>query len=193
MAAKFDVERIRKDFPLLARRINGKPLIYLDSAATSMKPLSVINAVSDFYKNSNANVHRGLHTLSEEATEQYENARRKIASFVNAEYKETIFVRNTTEGINLIAKAFVGELVKKGDVILLTEMEHHSNIVPWQMVAKEKGASIEYIPLTDEGILDLKKAKELLAKKPVFFSLVHISNVLGTINPIKEIDTHLSF
>lgn len=187
MAAKFDVERVRKDFPILQRKINGKQVIYLDSAATAQKPQAVIDTISNFYKNNNANVHRGLHTLSEESTNLYEGARKKIAKFINADYKETIFTRNASEGINLVAKSFVAPRVKKGDTILITEMEHHSNIVPWQMLVEEKGVKVEYIPFTDEGVLDMKKAKELIAKKPVFFSLVHISNVLGTVNPVREL------
>ncbi len=178
---------VRKDFPILKRKINGKQLIYLDSAATSQRPLAVINAVNEFYKNSNANIHRGLHSLSEEATELYENARKKISSFINASEKETIFVRNATEGINLVARVFVAPKVKKNEVILLTEMEHHSNIVPWQLLAKAKGVKLKFIPITKEGTLDLKKAKEMLKEKPAFFSLTHVSNVLGTINPIKEL------
>ncbi len=189
MGKEFDVERVRKDFPILSRKVNGKRLVYLDSAASSEKPASMINAVNEFYKRSYANIHRGLHTLSGEATELYEHARKNIASFINADPKETIFVRNATEGINLVARSFVAPGLKKGDVVLLTEMEHHSNIVPWQMLAKGKGAVIKYVPFNDEGFLDLKKAEALLKEKPKFFSFVHVSNVLGTINPAKELVT----
>ena len=187
MARSYDVERVREDFPILKRKVHGKLLVYLDSAATSMKPAVVIKTIEDFYKTSNANIHRGLHTLSEEATKEYEDARRRVAAFINADAKETIFVRNATEGINLVGRSFVASRVKKGDVILLTEMEHHSNIVPWQMLAEEKGGELKFVPIDEDGSLDLKKAKELLAQKPSFFSFAHVSNVLGTVNPVKEL------
>ena len=179
--------RIRKDFPIFKRKVHGKPLTYLDSGASSEKPLIVIKTIEEFYKQHNANVHRGLHTLSDEATTLYEDARKRIAMFINADSKETIFVRNATEGINLVARSFVASRVKKGDVILLTEMEHHANIIPWHMLSQAKGVKLQFIPVTKEGILDLKKAEELLSKRPAFFSFTSISNVLGTINPVKEL------
>ncbi|MFA4886916.1 MAG: cysteine desulfurase [Candidatus Nanoarchaeia archaeon] len=178
---------IRKDFPILKRKIHNKQLVYLDSAASSEKPLIVIKTIEEFYKQHYANVHRGLHTLSDEATTLYEDARKRIAMFINADVKETIFVRNATEGINLVARSFVASRVKKGDVILLTEMEHHANIVPWHMLSQAKGVKLQFIPVTKEGILDLKKAETYLSKKPAFFSFTSISNVLGTINPAKEL------
>src|SRR3990167_3010629 len=182
-----DITNLRKDFPILKRKINGKDLIYLDSAATTQRPSSVIEAIKEFYENNNANINRGIHTLGDEATRMYEETRKKVAAFINANYKEIVFVRNATEAINLVVHAYVKPKLKENDVILLTEMEHHANLVSWQIIAKEKRAKIEYIPITEEGELDIKKAKEMLAKKPRFLALTHISNVLGTINPVKEI------
>lgn len=187
MASKFDVSRVRKDFPILKRKVNGKDLVYLDSAATAQRPVPVIKAVESFCRESNANVHRGLHALSEEATLRYEGARKKVADFIDASSKEIIFVRNATEGINLVARSFVAPKLKKGDVVLLTEMEHHSNIVPWQLLAKAKGAVLRFVPVTKEGLLDMKAAEVLLGQKPVFFSFVHVSNVLGTVNPAERL------
>ncbi len=175
------------DFPILAQRINGKPLVYLDSAATSQKPLQVISEISRFYQEDYSNVHRGMNTLSERATDCYEGARKKVARFVNAGLEEIIFVRNATEGLNLIARTFGIENVKEGSTILLTEMEHHSNLVPWQLLAKEKNVKLEFIPVTDQGELDLDEAQRLLGQKPALFSFTHMSNVLGTINPVKEL------
>ena len=174
-----------KDFPILSRKVNKKRLVYLDSGATSQKPKAVINEVKRFYEEYNANVHRGLHSLSEIATREYEGARMKVAQFINAQSKEIIFVRNTTEAINLAAHSFAKPRLKKGDVILLTEMEHHSNIVPWQLIAKETGAALEYVPIDNEGKLDLSAAERMLKRKPKMFAFAHVSNVLGTINPVK--------
>jgi len=178
---------VRKDFPILNQKINGKQLIYLDSAATSLRPSQVLNATAEYYEKYSANVHRGLHTLSHIATNKYEEARLKIAKFINANPKEIIFVRNATEGINIIANSYGKANTKFGDTILLTEMEHHSNIVPWQLLAREKNLSIKYIPITTEGRLDLNKAKEMLKEKPKILAITHASNVLGTVNPIKDI------
>ncbi len=177
----------RNDFPIFKQKVNGKPLVYLDSAATSQKPRAVIEAIVKYYEEYNANVHRGLHYLSELATRKYEEARKKVAQFVNAQSKEIIFVRNTTEAINLVAHAYVKPMLQNGDRILLTEMEHHSNIVPWQLIAKEKGAIVEYVPVTPDGMLDIAQLKKSLEKKPKMMALTHVSNVLGTINPVHEI------
>ncbi len=179
---------IRPDFPILKRKVNGKPLIYFDNAATSQKPKAVIDAIATFYKTSNANIHRGIHTLSEEATAQYEDVRNKVATFIHApRAEEIIFTRNTTESINLVAQTWGRANIKAGDEILLTEMEHHSNIVPWQMLAKETGAVLRFIPVTKEGELDLQAFSKLFNVKTKFLGVVHVSNVLGTINPIQQI------
>ncbi len=181
-----DTAAIRADFPILSREVRpGVPLVYLDSAATSQKPAVVIEAMERYYRNSNANIHRGVHTLAEEATGLYEGARDRVASFINANSrKEIIFTRNTTEAINLVANAWGRANLKAGDVIVLTEMEHHSNLVPWQMLAAEKGAIIEIIPVTDDGELDLSTLDAILQKSPKIVCCTHMSNVLVTINPI---------
>ena len=180
---------IRGDFPVLDQRVRGKPLVYLDNAATTQKPRQVIEAVSRFYERDNSNVHRGLHELSNRATAQFEAARERVARFIGAPSAETvIFTRGTTEGINLVANSWGRRFVGKGDVILLTEMEHHSNIVPWQLLAEQTGARIEWVPVTgDEGLLDMEAIREKLALKPKLFSFVHISNSLGTVNPAAEL------
>ena len=185
----FDTAKIRADFPILSREVRpGVPLVYLDSTATAQKPAVVIEAMERYYRNSNANIHRGVHTLAEEATGLYESARDRVASFVNANSrKEIIFTRNTTEAINLVANAWGRANIKAGDVIVLTEMEHHSNLVPWQMLAAEKGAIIEIIPVTDDGELNLSTFDSILQKSPKIVCCTHMSNVLGTINPIPEI------
>lgn len=177
---------VRQDFPILQTFIRGKPLVYLDSAATSQKPRAVLEAVDNYYKTANANVHRGLHTLSAHATELYEGARKKIAAFIGAENKEIIFVRNATEGINLVAHC-LGKQIQKGDLLVSTVMEHHSNIVPWQLLAKATGATLAFIPITKEGLFDMGKARELFQKKPKIVTFTHVSNVLGTINPVQEL------
>ena len=183
-----DVKKIKSDFPILAREIrNGIPLVYLDSAATSQKPQVVIDAMTKYYQFSNANIHRGVHTLAEEATGMYEDARKKVANFINAKSeKEIIYTRNTTESINLVAQTWGKTNLEEGDIIVLTEMEHHSNLVPWQMLAAEKHLNLEFVTVTDDGLLNLQVYKELLEKSPKLVSFTHMSNVLGTINPVKE-------
>lgn len=183
-----NTKKIRADFPILNRKIHGKPLIYLDNAATSQKPNQVIDAITDYYQNYNANVHRGVHTLSEEATEAYEASRKKIANFVNAgDSRQIVFVKNATEAINLVAYSWGRANIKKGDEILLTDMEHHSNLVPWQQLAQEVGAKLRFIPVDKKGRLDLEKINSLVNKKTKLVALTHVSNVLGTINPVKKI------
>ena len=181
-----DKINVSKDFPILKRKINGKRLVYLASAATSQTPLQVLEAIVEYYKNLRSNVHRSLNTLSHEATEKYENARNKIADFVNARPEEIIFVKNATEGLNLIANCYK-IFIKKGDVILLTEMEHHSNLIPWQMIAKERNAKLDFIPIREDGTLDMKRFDELINKSPKILAITQVSNVLGTINPLREI------
>ena len=179
--------RCRNDFPILGRRVHGKPLVYLDNSATSQKPRVVIDALRDYYTRLNANVHRGLHTLSEEATNAYEDARERVSGFINAPARNLVFVRNTTEGINLVASAWGRKNVRVGDEILLSVMEHHSNIVPWQILARETGAVLRYFDIRDEGSLDLDQADELINERTLLVSLAHMSNVLGTVNPIEDI------
>ena len=180
------VARIRQDFPILQRQIRGKPLVYLDNAASSQKPESVIRAMDDYYRQTNANVHRGVHTLSEEATTLYENARLRIARFINAPSdKQVIFTRNTTESINLVAFSWGRANLKPGDEVLITEMEHHSNIVPWQILRDQLGFTLRYIPLADDGTLDLTDLGSLLNERTKLVAFVHMSNVLGVINPVK--------
>ncbi|MBI3177148.1 MAG: aminotransferase class V-fold PLP-dependent enzyme, partial [Chloroflexi bacterium] len=185
----FDSARICADFPILSREVRpGVPLIYLDSAATSQKPASVIEAMNDYYRRSNANIHRGVHALAEEATALYEGARERVAGFINARsIKEVIFTRNATEAINLVAYSWGRANVNAGDAIVITEMEHHSNLVPWQMLAAEKSATLEVIPVTDDGQLDLSTFDDILQKRPRLVCLTHMSNVLGTINPVTDI------
>lgn len=185
----YDVEKVRADFPILGREVHsGVPLVYLDSAASSQKPRQVIEAMNDYYRNSHSNVHRGIHQLSEEATYGYEGARVKIARFINApDSDQIIYVRNATEGINLITHSWGRQNISAGDEILLTEMEHHSNLVPWQMLAEEKGAKIRYLPFTDEGLLDLEKLPELLTERTKVFAFTAMSNVFGTITPAKKL------
>lgn len=184
----FNVELIREDFPILNRTVHGKTLVYLDNAATSQKPASVISAISEFYTNHNANVHRSVYKLSEEATARYEEAHRKVAGFINAgSYKEIVFVKNATEAINLVAYSWGRENIKAGDVILLTEMEHHSNLVPWQLLVKEQGARLEFISLDENGLLDLKDLKKRINGRLKLVAVTHMSNMLGTINPVRLI------
>lgn len=184
-----DIAAIRNNFPILGREVRpGVPLVYLDSTATAQKPLQVIAAMDDYYRKSNGNIHRGVHTLAEEATALYEGARQKIARFINARTsREVIFTRNTTESINLVAYAWGRANLKDGDLLILTEMEHHSNLVPWQMLAAEKNLRLEFIPVTDEGLLDLAAYDALLELGPRLVAFTQMSNVLGTINPAKEI------
>jgi cysteine desulfurase/selenocysteine lyase len=184
-----DTQKIRSDFPILNREVRpGIKVVYLDSTATSQKPESVVNAMDMFYFRSNANIHRGVHTLAEEATACYEGAREKIAKFINApSARQVIYTRNTTESINLVAYSWGRANLKSGDLVILTEMEHHSNLVPWQMLAEEKGIRLEFIPVTDDGLLDLEVYRSLLSQDPKLVSFTHMSNVLGTITPAREI------
>ena len=184
-----DWAALRKDFPILDQQVHGKPLIYFDNAATSQKPRAVIEALKHYYERDNANVHRGIHELSNRATTAYEAARARAARFINAKSpEEIIFTRGTTEGINLVASSWGGKNLKPGDVILLTEMEHHSNLVPWQLLAQRTGAKVAYLPISgDEGLLDLTRVDSLLTRQVKIFSIVHISNSLGTLNPVAEL------
>jgi len=184
-----DIIEVRSHFPILNREIRtGVPLVYLDSTATSQKPVEVIEAMSDFYRHSNANIHRGIHTLAEESTIKVESARKKIAEFIGADLaREIIFTRNTTESINLVAYSWGRSFLEHGDIVILTEMEHHSNLVPWQILAEERGVVLEFIPVTDNGLLDLDVYKRLLELKPKLVAFTHMSNMLGTINPAQEI------
>jgi cysteine desulfurase/selenocysteine lyase len=184
-AALARVHDLRKDFPILARCIGEKPLVYLDNAATSQKPESVLAALDGYYRRYNANVHRGVHTLSEEATAAYEQARLRVARFINAASdKEIIFTRGTTEGINLVAQSWGRANLGPGDEVLITEMEHHSNIVPWQILRDQLGFTLRYVPITDQGQLDLDRLDTLLTERTKLFSFIHASNVVGTINPV---------
>jgi len=184
----FDVEAIRRDFPILERRFDGKPLVYLDSAATSQKPVSVLEAESDFYRRHNANAHRGVYTLGEEATELFEDARATLASFLGAPSPSTIvFTRGTTESINLVAHGWGRKFLHAGDEVLLTEMEHHSNIVPWQFAAQATGATLRYLPLTDDGLLDLSDLGSLLTERTKLLAVTGMSNALGTLPPLREL------
>lgn len=183
----FDVQKIRKDFPILSRKVNGYPLVYLDNAATSQKPQQVIDCILDYYSNYNANIHRGVHTLSQEATDAYEASRNKIQHHFNAKQPhEIIFTSGTTHGINLVANGY-SEILKKGDEILVSAMEHHSNIVPWQMLCEKTGAELKVIPMDEEGILMMVEYEKLLNEKTKLVFVNHVSNALGTINPIKKI------
>jgi cysteine desulfurase/selenocysteine lyase len=184
-----EITRIREDFPILKREIYpGVPLVYFDSAATSQKPARVIDAMDAYYRQNNANIHRGIHVLAEEATAMYEGARSKVAKFINARSdREIIFTRNTSESINLVAYTWARANLKAGDLVILTEMEHHSNLVPWQMLAAERQIRLEFIPATDEGLLDLETYRQLLQQEPRLVSFTQMSNVLGTINPAREI------
>lgn len=183
----FNVQSIRDDFPILSTLMNDKPLIYLDNAATSQKPLCVIEAVEDFYKTRNSNIHRGVFRLSEQATARYEATRTGFAEFISAEKDaEIIFVKGVTEAINLVAYGFAQTILKEGDEILISGMEHHANIVPWQLACEQTGAILKVIPVLDDGSLDLSAFEALLSEKTKLLSIVHISNALGTINPIKS-------
>jgi len=183
-----DVERLRKDFPILSRRVRGKPLIYLDNAATSQKPRPVIDAVSRFYGSENANIHRGVHYLSEQATVAYDAVRERVARFLNAASPgEIVFTRGTTEAINLVAQSWGRSTLRPGDEILITGMEHHSNIVPWQLVAGQTGATVRAVPITDVGELDLEAFDRLLGDRTRVLAVVHVSNALGTVNPVRDL------
>jgi cysteine desulfurase/selenocysteine lyase len=184
-----NVNEVRKEFPIFQREIKpGIPLVYLDSTATSQKPLAVIEAMDSYYRRSNANIHRGVHTLAEEATSMYEQARVKIARFINApSARQIIYTRNTTESINLVAYSWARANLKAGDLVILSEMEHHSNLVPWHILQAERGIELDFIPVTEIGLLDLDAYKSLLSRSPKLISFAHMSNVLGTINPAAEI------
>ncbi|KPK95294.1 MAG: cysteine desulfurase [Anaerolineae bacterium SM23_ 63] len=186
--AVLDIEHVRGQFPILSREIKpGVPLIYLDSAATSQKPRQVIEAMSTYYERHNANVHRGIHLLAEEATTSFESSREKVAEFIGAESaRQVIFTRNTTEAINLVAYSWARANLDTGDLIVLTEMEHHSNMVPWQILAEERGVRLAFITVTEDGLLDLSSFHDLLEEKPRLVAFTHMSNMLGTINPVKE-------
>jgi cysteine desulfurase/selenocysteine lyase len=183
-----DIPGIRADFPILSREVHpGVSLVYLDSTATTQKPLAVLQAMDEYYRRSNANIHRGVHTLAEEATALYEQAREKVARFIKAPAAEQIiFTRNATESINLVAYTWARANLKSGDLVILTEMEHHSNLIPWQMLAAERGVDLEFVPVTDEGLLNLDVYRSLLARTPKLVAFTAMSNVLGTINPVAE-------
>lgn len=184
----FPIERVRSDFPLLAREVNGQPLAYLDSAASAQKPQAVIDCELDFYRHGYAAVHRGIHTLSAEATQEMEAVREKVAAFINAgSAEEIVFVKGTTEGINLVANSFGRHFLQPGDSIIITEMEHHANIVPWQMLAQERGLNLRVWPLQPDGTLDLAQLPGLIDSSTKLLALTQVSNVLGTVNPVQEI------
>lgn len=186
-ASSLDIQAIREQFPILGQSVHGKKLVYLDNAATSQKPISVINALSEYYTSYNANIHRGAHYLAAKATEIYEQAREKVAKFLNARSsEEIIFTRGTTEGINLVASTFGRKFIGEGDEIIISTMEHHSNIVPWQMLCEEKKAVLKVIPITENGEILLNEYEKLLSPRTKLVSVVHISNAMGTINPIRE-------
>ncbi|MBC8112497.1 MAG: aminotransferase class V-fold PLP-dependent enzyme, partial [Verrucomicrobia bacterium] len=188
MTTTFDITDIRKDFPILSQTIKGKPLVYFDNAATTQKPTQVIEALTQYYEQSNANIHRGIHTLAEKATAEYEATRLMIQDFVNARFaEEIVFTRGTTEAINLVAQTFGRQNIQAGDEIIISTMEHHSNIVPWQMLCEEKNAVLKIIPITDEGEIIMEAYEKMLSEKTKFVSVVYVSNSLGTINPVKEI------
>lgn len=188
IAPTLDVERIRRDFPILEREVRGNRLVYLDNAATTQKPLSVIQAVDEYYREYNSNVHRGVHYLSEQATLKYEGARERVRVFINASSeKEIIFTRGTTEGINLVAQSYARTFLREGDEILITTMEHHSNIVPWQIVCGQTGAVLRVAPITDEGELIVDEFLALLNERTKIVAVAHMSNALGTINPVRRI------
>ncbi|MEQ9302206.1 MAG: cysteine desulfurase [Cyclobacteriaceae bacterium] len=187
-ATVLDIEKIRGRFPILHQEVNGKPLVYLDNAATSQKPDSVIEALSHYYKTDNSNIHRGIHTLAERATTAFEDTRKLIAKFINAsETEEVVFTRGTTESINLVAASFGRKFLHEGDEVIISTMEHHSNIVPWQMICAERGALLKVIPVSDKGEILIDEFEKLLSEKTKLVAVVHASNTLGTINPVREI------
>ncbi|WNB17148.1 aminotransferase class V-fold PLP-dependent enzyme [Marivirga arenosa] len=188
LASNIDINSIRKDFPIIDQKVNGKPLIYFDNAATTQKPKSVIEALSEYYSSYNANIHRGLHTLAEKATTAFEDTRKVFQKFINAnEVEEVIFTKGTTDSINLVANAYGRKFLEKGDEIVITAMEHHSNIVPWQMIAEEKGAVLKIIPVNKKGEISLDDVKATVNKNTKIVAVVYASNSLGTVNPVKEI------
>jgi len=182
------IEEIRADFPILKQQVNGKPLVYLDNGATAQKPVQVLDAITDYYSNYNSNIHRGVHELSQVATEKYEEAREKVRGFINAAHsEEVIFTSGTTESINLVAQTFSGAFLNEDDEVIISAMEHHSNIVPWQMACERKGAKLKVIPFNESGELILEEYDKLLSSKTKIVAITHVSNTLGTINPVKEI------
>jgi cysteine desulfurase/selenocysteine lyase len=184
----YDIDKIRRDFPILSREIYGRPLVYLDNAATTQKPLCVLDAMRDEYLNVNANVHRGVHWMSQQATDLYEGARETVRRFIHARsVSEVVFTRGTTEGLNLVAATFAEAFMQEGDEVIVSAMEHHSNIVPWQLQAAKKGIVVKVIPMTDDGVLDIEAFAKLFTDKTRIVSCTHVSNVLGTVNPIREI------
>ena len=184
----YDINKVREDFPILSREVYGKPLVYLDNAATTQKPLCVLDAMREEYLNVNANVHRGVHYLSQQATDLHEAAREKVRQFINAEKtEEIVFTRGTTEAINLVASSFCESQMKEGDEVLVSEMEHHSNIVSWQLQAMKRGIVVNHLPITDKGELCLDLLESLISDKTKIISIAHVSNVLGTVNPVEEI------
>lgn len=184
----FNVNELRKEFPILIQKINGNSLIYFDNAATNQKPLSVINSISDYYKTINSNVHRGVHSLSEKATAAYEEAREKVSMFINADsVKEIIFTKGTTEGVNLVASSFGELILKEGDEVIISQMEHHSNMIPWQILCEKKKAVLKYIPVNETGELMMEEFLKMINEKVKMISVVYVSNSLGTINPVKDI------
>jgi cysteine desulfurase/selenocysteine lyase len=183
-----DLEKMREDFPILTRQVHGKPLVYFDTAASAQRPLAVIEAVDSFYRRHNANVHRGVHQLSQEATDLYEAARRSLARFINAgSEREVIFTRGTTESINLVAQSFLRPRIGPGDEILITHMEHHSNIVPWQLLCEQTGASLKVAPINKRGELEMDALENMLSERVKLLGIVQISNALGTVNPVKDV------
>ena len=186
----YDIYQIRKDFPILSREVYGKPLVYLDNSATTQKPRIVVDAIANEYYSENANVHRGVHFLSQQATELHESARAKIAKFLNASSpSEIVFTRGATEGMNLVASSFSEAFLKEGDVVIISAMEHHSNIVPWQLLEMRKGIKIKVIPITEDGELRVDEYEKLFDERTKLVSVTHVSNVLGTVNPVKELAT----
>ncbi|MDK2844009.1 MAG: cysteine desulfurase / selenocysteine lyase [Enterococcus sp.] len=187
MPETFDVQKIRADFPVLDQMVNDEPLIYLDNAATTQKPQSVLDVLNHYYLHDNANVHRGVHTLAERATAEFEAARKKVQQFIHANSnKEIIFTKGTTDSLNIVAQSY-GEFIQPGDEIVISKMEHHANLIPWQQLAKRKQAVLRYIPLTADGHLDVQAAKTIINEKTAIVALAQVSNVLGTVNPVKEI------
>ena len=184
----YDINKVREDFPILAREVYGKPLVYLDNAATTQKPLCVLDAMRDEYMNVNANVHRGVHYLSQQATDLHEAAREKVRGFINArKIEEIVFTRGTTEAINLVASSFCESQMQPGDEVIVTEMEHHSNIVSWQLQAMKRGIVVKHLPMTDDGQLCMDQLESMISSKTKLMSVAHVSNVLGTVNPVDEI------
>uniref|UniRef100_UPI0035A085B8 aminotransferase class V-fold PLP-dependent enzyme n=1 Tax=Jeotgalibaca porci TaxID=1868793 RepID=UPI0035A085B8 len=183
-----EIAKVRQDFPILFQTVNDEPLIYLDNAATTQKPKQVISAIENYYAHDNANVHRGVHTLSERATKQYEEARETVRAFINAaSTKEVLFTRGTTTSLNWVAQGFGDQVVEAGDEIYVTALEHHSNLVPWQQLAKRKQARLVYLPLTEEGSVDVAASQTVITSKGKILAVTQASNVMGTINPIKEL------